>query len=304
MYPIQPWVTVLIVVFSVLFLLLLILSIAFYNKITPPVFPYDEVTTEKTYEIPTQNTTLGSSSDGVVYDQLSGTFYRTQDTCQVPGNRQIWVPEYTPTGGCFCLPPFWGAKCDRQAYNENFFAVGQPETVPAPVLIQTKTPYLSFGDKDSCTNKCIESSSCSAVSWSDNVCTLYSGPITFKETIPFDQFKDSTLYIKGKCNPAIGQNAGCPVFTDRVIVYRGALPLRYWLYSRYAEDSGQMVNLPLKTVWAIDFRPDKTINTGHRGYWSNKPFIFGQKTPYVQEPGDPLNLPPTWIGQTLWVAYE
>ena len=271
---------------------------------------------------------IGASMNGDFSLADDGDAYQDAASCK-SAFTTIW-DQTTAQVHCVCANPFFGFSCFRESYDENYFAVGNPsESDITVVVIDTvSVDRLSFPfvngsqDQSMCTQLCDVDSSCSGILWDpadpptlgtqqsdDSICTLLSGTVTVNagNNIPYNIRIDSTLYLKDEKNL---------IFVDRVFLYTGILPARYYLRTGLSTDAaGQMMPIFEGIVVKLSFIPTTQLNT------SNLTGIFADglitdddiaqfesgNTPangrqfFIVNP-DTVNLPVFNVTQ-LWVVY-
>jgi len=270
---------------------------------------------------PDYNTTLGSSTTGLVNQPSNCQAYTDQITCEA-SPAHIWNAQAPPHGRCECLIPFWDIEGYREAYEASYTAIGNPnlDQIRVTPLHEQLVDRLSFpysaGSTGQllCTQLCDEESACIGVLWQGATspgmgigtragqCTLLQGEVIVPGTanIPFLPTVDATLYLRGRD----------PLFIDRVFIYRDSLPLRYWL----APDSTEQLTAFVNTVYGLSFFPEHVLIGGNlTGVYSTIQFTADQiealieagddENHYIDQPGLPFSLPPLWQGRQIWVGY-
>ena len=260
-----------------------------------------------------QDTTLGSSSNGLVNLPTNCQAYLDAVTCEVsPSN--VWNPNSPPHGACQCQVPFWGLQGDREAYSNKYTAVGNPIDPVYNVLSTKVVDRLSFPFKEGdviCTGLCDDDVMCSGVIWDgptfpgmgidkpSATCTLLTGQVS-AEAMPYSISNDATLYLK---------SLDSLVWLDRAFIFKGSHDLRYWLQP----DSTIQLTSYVNTVYTLSFFPSARINTSVTGVYSTEDMTVdeirriiqagGDADHYVDHPDTAFALPPSWYGKQIWVGY-
>ncbi len=255
--------------------------------------------------------TLGQSQEGVVYN-LNGNRYLDSVACNTLNTRNWFTNPTTGGQGCICIPPFFGPNCERESYSNEYLAIGNP--VKSEVrLLQRDTeivdrlsfPFRSDNSLDQpsesnlqflgggtvplervqtlCTKLCDDDQQCVGVLWIApkdgqlgtterlGQCTkLAEVQVKTGQNIPFDPNVDSSLYMK---------KGYSPIFTDRVFIYSGELPLRYWLDSndgfRNILTNSNLRFIYPSQLYLLNFVPTSQINNANlTGFYSDAPFEF------------------------------
>ena len=292
----------------------------------------------------------GSSLTGRAGNITNGSFFQDKITCEANPN------SYWNVDMCACNEPYWGGDCQREAYDGHYFAVGNVPTglsssmIANPIIAKFDTNRLSFEAADDnslpCTKVCDGLPNCGGVIWEPSIpepppqsssglllssannfngsCTVFEGHITFREDLPvglptFNPDVDATLYSK---DPE-SQAPAPPIFDQRVFLYQGQLPYRYWLEGRLYTNSGKVLQMFPNVTYTLDFIPTGSININAlTGIYSLTHFeeikglttdeIYSSTNPegkfYVINPSDSLLLPASWemaiaTGQPVYVKY-
>lgn len=276
------------------------------------------------------NSVVGTARRGGFSSVLDGLAYRDEVTCSaVPS--AYWT---TTTARCRCRRPYWGPDCRRETVQQGYLPVGawDPEVAELQVVGERRSvPHLSFNmegeEGQTCTELCDLTEGCAGVLWEPSgeidltrnpgVCTLLTG-VTVRpgQQLAFDPQSDGNLFLR---DPDESLH-----YTDRVYIYSGRAPVRWWLYSRLNVPNGRVVDLQLEVLegrlYNVPFFPSKmhggTQMTGLYGLqpWDREDFerIVGETTNsegltpdnyYVQRPGQPLQVPLAWYGLPMWVMY-
>lgn len=318
-----------IIVIGIIFLILLAIGIWLVIK-TPPI--EKQIPSTKKSElynallVPTQ----GSSSNGVVSIR-NGNSYGDALSCK-SGPTRFWNKgSGTPKHICNCYPPFWGENCMRESYSDKYLAVGTPNIndILLPNMNEQTVSRLSFPFKGNnseneeqliCTELCDQDEQCTGVLWNgpnnqemginnpSGSCGLLYGDVIVQngKNIPYLINDDATLYLK---------NSNKLIFEDRVFVWNGTLPLRYWLYNQIWEKNIRLLTMYANTIYKLTFIPTNFINDGMLiGVYSNSNLNISQietiinngsnNNYYIQLPGQPLKIPSSWkIINGIWGVY-
>lgn|SRR3990167_324489 len=272
--------TIAVVVLAIFVVLGLAYYVAYKNSMPSSIEGLNHTVTVPqntvTSKVLNANSTLGSSRNGVV--SFPGNCSKAKENCE---------------------PPYWGEFGEREAYSDNYIALGNPEPddVTYEIIRTARTDRLSFG-KSSCTQLCDNDDNCGGVVWKDGKCTLVTDVLVNDGMdLYYDPKVDSSLFIK--------KSLQGPIITDKVFIYKGKLPLRYWIQdpSNYSITSGQKGEL-----FQVKFYPTGLVNDGKlTGVWSPYRFDFDKRPPsdiYVHKPGEELSLPQSWKGKILWTKYN
>ena len=194
---------------------------------------------------------------------------------------------------CECISPFFGGKCFRESYIDTYTAVGNPAeyNIEITIIDEETVDRLSFPfhqdpgqlptgvepsiDEILCTNLCDQREDCIGIvlkqgdppdfgidqgvsTSSENKnqkpkCTLLSNQVVVKpgKNIPYSINQDATLYLKSDQDP---------VFKDRVFVYAGVKPLRYWLVDEFRNFESQSRAMYKNQLIQFDWTPQFLIN--------------------------------------------
>jgi hypothetical protein len=184
---------------------------------------------------------------------------RNISKCGVEGSHSLKI-----NGSCECEPGYWGLSCELQSYSHSFVAVGNVNDVKEYECDSTQVNNLK-----ECEEMCSEG--CDGFYYRDKSCKLLSEPPVFSpdDTPTFHPLRQADIYVKRGVNPII---------TDRVYLYEGDQPLRYWLGVRdnvIALIPGQLYHLP--------FLPDGWINDdGLDLAYSDRQFSNVREAKYIQ----------------------
>jgi hypothetical protein len=261
-----------------------------------------------------------------------------QVSCQASPGR-FWNANFSAVGTCQCINPFWSLDGNREAYNIDYLAVGNPQVngstspdITYAILGSTMTNRLSFpfaglpaSSQTECTVECDKMGDiCSGVIWNgptypllgltngaSGLCTFLEGSVTVVNgrNIPFDPNIDSTLYMKKSLSSSVN-----PLFDNIAFIYAGTLPLRYWLNQAGLDNT--ILSALVNNQYQINFYPTGVINSGNlTGIYSLgkipvnmvQEIISGGTTSqyYINYPNTPLQLPLSWskLPVIIWLIY-
>jgi hypothetical protein len=228
--------------------------------------------------------TTGSSSDGAV-NINNGTELHDQSNCLLKSSRN-W------STFCACRVPFYGPQCDLESYSSRYTNIGTPDpkTVISDLSDSIPVDRLSFAlddggssildsdDQDLCTQLCDDDDSCQGVWWtpaSGNnfgigidaifnpdidqtnekpLCQLLKSPavIVPGTDLPYSPTVQGTLYLKTTTDP---------YFKDRIFVYKGTKPPRYWLNTIYNDAAGNQGRTMFnKQLIKFNWTPTNIVN--------------------------------------------
>ena len=292
------WIIVIGLIISLFIVVLIILTVYFLvrevEKIISPVQPntiIDEV-----------NNTTGSSDNGEV-TFFNGDFYQDGASCRA-GPTRLWENSDTSLQDtCQCAVPFFGPECSRESYNQTYTSIGTPgeDTILSNIGPSVTVDRLSFpfqnhpgrlpeeieppNTETLCTDMCDKDTDCLGVLWNQAstpsmgiqelssekpTCKLIKGEVIVRpgNNIPYSTFKDSSLYMKSREDPH---------FKDRVFVYSGNKPLRYWLLDEYSDFFGNSRSQAMFDRQLVNFmwRPTNLINTTGCTDDSSENCLFG-----------------------------
>jgi len=248
----------------------------------PPVIPIPDPVINPITSAP------GSSTNGRAFEN-NGDFYTDQRAC-TNGPTRIWnTDQNINTGSCGCEVPFYGPKCFLESYDSRYIALGQidPDDVLTNVLQQVPADRLSFSyyrpndiittyTEDICTSRCDANDDCIGVQWQSQgspnfginvddptrstkgTCTLLKDCFAFKPGVQLSYNLDqqADYYLKNPNEPQV---------KDRVFVFNGQRPLRYWLTDSFANGITTMLALYQSIVYELTFRPTTLINSTGSG---------------------------------------
>lgn len=184
--------------------------------------------------------------------------------CGEPGTNSVTV-----NGVCRCEPPYWGLHCELESYSHDFVAVGSLQSDDQSCRYINQSQQV--GSLADCQEQCGED--CAGFYYKNHSCTLLSETPTFHyQDLPtYQPLQQSELYLKRGTHPLV---------TDRVFLYEGHRPLRYWIGTRdnvLMMEPGQLYRLP--------FLPDGWINDGkYRLAYSDQQFKSPQQAKFIQYP--------------------
>jgi len=304
---------------ALIVLVLVIIAIVHYatkDEKNPDVDPTNVVPSDPVPPDPL-NDPIGASDNGC-YSMNNGSFYKDSPSC-IAGPTRGWNHNNDKVqGSCDCKKPFYGDMCFRETYSNEYVSIGNPnkddlifKKISEFSADRMSFPFDSPAEDDSmqilCTNMCDQNCDCVGVIYDQAsppklgigtpddkpFCTLIGCSLTIKSgaEIPFDVTKDATVYMKanGSSQTTLANSQGAPIETlkikDRVFVWKGTLPLRYWLTDNYTNTNGtdRMTAMYEKRVYALDYFPTDLINdTGTNGHKNFKKLRrsnlnFGQK---------------------------
>lgn len=203
---------------------------------------------------------LGSTNNGVVIYN-NGDTYKDIMSCN-NNNTSIWNLNSTVNGRCLCEIPYYNNDCQLESYINTYITVGQLQEsqVDKNIINSPIVDSLSFDStgkyiNNSCTKQCDNNINCIGIYYNSNdkTCQLLSKlDIVSGSVITYDLFEQANYYIKDSYNL---------VLLDRVIVYNGIKPLRYWLTNSYSNGGSNMTALFRNVVYTLTYRPTQLINT-------------------------------------------
>lgn len=181
---------------------------------------------------------------------------------------------------CQCAPGLYGPNCNLAAFDATYYAAGQtpPEGAPTLTALGTKAiSGVSFGTQ-SATSQCSALPGCVGFALTGpNQATFFSQMSLPQDLhLPFLPEKPAVYYLKR------GQ---VPKFPDRVFLYRGSKPLRYWMLDRVITDEVNLLALEKNTVYELLFVPEGIVNDGNLTVLvSNQPFNYTDISRWVHQP--------------------
>lgn len=216
---------------------------------------------------PTFSDETGASNNGVVLLN-NGNAFNDAVSCNRGATRR-W--ELTPNANpqCVCVAPFYGSTCSLESFSDQYYAAGNivNDRIRLNEIRTENVDRLSFPKSSvstaqtTCTDLCNRDSSCVAVKYNqsnqpdfDNgaTCTLLRNVTVIDDTpIVYNNTMQSDLYFK---------KGDAPTFEDRVFVYTGQLPVRYWATNRIVTSSGSSWALFENILYNIPFRPTSITN--------------------------------------------
>lgn len=280
----SPWLVIFGIIIGIIIIALIVIFMFFVFIDESVEFPNIE-TVFIDNEI---NDTTGASSDGS-FELANGTAYRDMSSC-LAGPTREWSSGTSITfNTCDCLDPFFGPECFREAYNDKYTSIGTPSqsNIIATFSSPQTADRLSFpfagepgrlpDDEEIptgeiiCTQLCDQDQECLGVWWiqadppnlgigqseaEKPKCQLISGEVVVRPgtNIPYSPAMDSVLYMKGDVDPQ---------FKDRVFVYQGAKPLRYWTVDSFSSPFGDNRSQTMfnRQLIKFDWTPQIVINS-------------------------------------------
>lgn len=248
--------------------------------------PYCTITSETDILFDSWWETIGASSDGLYSFGNNGSFYRDHVSCVHGGrgNTKWVIDKKSGTSNCTCNKPFYGCGCKRESHNIDYLGVGQwsPEkfnyqqicTFPADRLSFNLNDHPGSTDYDTepevvCTRICDNTDCCTGVVFKEyeveekegntgqKQCILLYDELVIKsgEELTMESYIQSELFIKKS-------KTKYPKFKDRVFVYRGNLPTRFWFSDYYTSDTGdtELQVLRQNLHIQLSFKPKYIIN--------------------------------------------
>jgi len=259
----------------------------------------------------------GFSQTVSFHTKSDGTAINSEIICESTGTSR-WS---NISSECWCNTPYWGGSCQRESYKPQYIAAGTvtDETVTLAVLAEYDTNNLSYaqaGDT-SCTDYCDADTTCMGVKWDSEGagkgghCTLFSqATLNAGQSIVFDPSVDANFYLT--------QHLTALRFTDRVLIYSGSLPTRWWIQPGVStglnESTSGFLLMNEGFRYNLAFFPLSVYNTTTlTGLFSIIPFdvadfatiVAGGNTDtyYINPPGQPLSLPLSWSMLPIWAMY-
>ncbi len=214
------------------------------------------------------NSNPGATSGSGEFPYMNnGSGITTLEECNSLPNR-TWDEE---TSSCNCLPPFWGKECERESYSETYLAlgtasVGELDVYKTTLVHRQSFPFSGYDEaiQTTCDQACDESEECIgyALERSDFSpdsqeplmgCNLLRREPTLT-SISFNPDTDSNVFLHRE------RSLGRPRFPEKVILYSGDLPTRFWLEQRASTEEYQIVTIGMNSIERIDFFPENEIN--------------------------------------------
>lgn len=225
------------------------------------------------------NSDVGGTDTGFVTYNNAVNFV-TPMLCTIQPHAAWGLDVNTGQSGCYCVRPYFGPSCTREAHTSTYYGAGTPTPQDMTALgIPSTAPQLAFAIPTvsvnggaaetslSCTAQCDAMEGCKGVIWaSQNRCDLLMTPVEVPagRTISYSPDTDATLYLKRGIHPQ---------FTDRVFVYTGSLPLRFWVRSPIRTEGTQLQAIARGEVVKLNFKPTHVLNdTSLVGVFSSQPF--------------------------------
>lgn len=222
----------------------------------------------------------GASSNGV-FNNNNGNFYENQRACIAGPTRRWDTTINITTGECACQVPFYSEKCFLETYDNTYIALGQitAEQADLDIAQETEANRLSFPYFPSseftemlCTQMCDDDDDCIGVRWipqgppdfgintmdpqmsTKGRCDILQEAVVFKPGVPlsYDLNEQANIYMKRGRDPEV---------KDRVFIYRGVKPSRFWLADTFSDGTTSMNALYEAILYQIDFYPESLINS-------------------------------------------
>lgn len=219
----------------------------------------------------------GSHGGSVSYRNGEGLGITTQNTCV--GDNVKWD---SVNKACVCAVPYFGAMCDRESHDREYYALGTVTPPDAlsfssePIVGATTLSFLPTGIRDvtSCTSRCTAAGdACFGVVYANNSCDMITSPPILAENSDIDFSADAKpeVYLRTQRTR--------PVITDRVFAYSGKRMLRYWSRSHQvipsAKDPRGVIDIWSGQVVHVNWKPTRVVNDGSMvGVWSTRPFFM------------------------------
>nr|QBK91249.1 MAG: hypothetical protein LCPAC202_02230 [Pithovirus LCPAC202] len=281
----SPWIFIVGIIAGILIVLLIVaLMFAIFVKEDLDFPDIDFVVADN--EI---NDTTGSSANGIV-KLNNGALYLDSASCSAGPTREWTIGQSITFNTCDCLDPFFGTECFRESYVDTYTSIGTPaqSNIVASFGSTQIVDRLSFpftknpgrlSDEDEpptteiiCTKLCDQDQSCLGVWWTQAepplfgmdqpnpnqkpTCQLIRDQVVVKPgtNIPYSSNMDSVLYLKKDVEPE---------FKDRVFVYQGQKPLRYWTVDAYSSPFGdnQSQTMFNRQLVKFNWSPQIVINS-------------------------------------------
>ena len=290
-----------VVVMILAFLILVGLVIFFMHLISESkVQPW---TRDRRVVAPTFTDPIGASTTGTVnFD--NGDALKDESSCNTVATRN-WLNSH-----CRCNPPYFGPACQREANDSNFaYAAGNPAAgnVSYGFVTLGVANQLAFKldpSQTTCQELCEGTDGCTAFLWeappfrergiptSMGSCSVITGSVVVNSgsNIPYNVETQSTLYMR---------NGQFPIFTDRLFLFRGTLPLRYWVGHTASSTpvfAGKQVHLSFFPESWVNDSPLAVVLAEHSIEMSKLPEIIAvgtNATYFVVYPGTVFALPGT-----------
>lgn len=168
-------------------------------------------------------------------------------------------------GKCSCDEPFWGRKCEREAYSEEFIAIGNIDPNNLDYILSKVVDRQSFVqnlDQTTCDELCFDDPDCKgyvitpAKDPDQITCNLIDEEPQYFPDIVFNPNSDSNLFLK-KTDTI--RRLKLP---DQVILFDGILRPRFWLENFISSDNHNMVNIGIGVLNKLTFHPLGIVNDG------------------------------------------
>lgn len=313
-----------------IFLIFIAIAVYFYVRLNAQVTGQNKFASVITPGGNNITSTFGQSSNGNVVN-ANGSDYQDQRSC-IAGPTRVYN---TSTTSCSCHIPFYNPDCFLESYSNKYTALGQilPDQVILNVLSTNQTDRLSFpfeaGDT-TCTGLCDITANCIGVRWTSQgpptfgltdpettgTCELLASPIIFEPdtNLMYDLNQQANIFIK---------NGNEPQVKDRVFVYSGIKPLRYWLTNNFSNNSTNLTAMRENILYNITYYPTMLINSTGGGTFgtpwvglaSNAPITGDLTAIYNNPPSNVVTIPasttslssiipPAWTGSIYMIFFE
>lgn len=274
--PVRPSALTLIVAIIIIIIIIGLFLLIFWisttgdiGNVTPIIFGPNELNSV--------TSTPGASNNGY-YANKNGNHYQDTRACTAGPTREWNTVLNITSGTCLCQIPFYGEECFLETYDNMYTALGQitDEQADYEIDLNTETHRLSFPyntDNDSlCTAMCDADDDCIGVKWQSQgppdfginttdpalstkgKCTLLRNKVVFTPGVPlkYDLDLQANIYMKREIDPEV---------KDRVFIYKGPKPTRFWLADSFADGATQMNALYHATQQKIEYYPETLINS-------------------------------------------
>lgn len=260
-------VLLIVVVMLLIFALMLAFgAFDFIQRERPPRVPLDD--------FPALTWDIGASTNGQV-NWHNGVSLGSASSCTAAGGTWNEAAHL-----CQCAPSLFGPNCNLAAFDPGYYAGGQAPLEGSPVVTSLGAQTIngvSFGPT-SATTICNNLSGCNGFVLTGPTAATFFSDVTLKNDLhlPFIPENPPVYYFKQKQTPK---------FPDRVFLYRGDKPLRYWLLDRVINDDLNLLAAQRDTVYELHFVPEGLVNDGNLiGLISDQPFAYTDLATYVQQP--------------------
>ena len=302
------------VLFMIIFVLILIIALVvwmLYRQSDTNVFVGQPLNTVPYANLETINTLQGAVPVGAAFHGPNdGSLFGDATVC----NANVTSTWNVSLSTCNCIEPYWGSTCNRNSYDNKYIGAGNYDPsfmviTPPNILPPIMNKLLE------CTALCDTTTNCNGVVWEstsslpiNGICTMFEELTTAQfRTIPYPLGVDSTIYVNQTKESSL-------VYLNRVFLYSGALPLRYWLKDLVVSMFSNLLTVSTNIVYLLPFFPTGSVNqTFLVGVYSLIPFtindydtlLLGGDTPttYIDQGGQ-LQLPLGWQYQDIWVMYK